>query len=73
MTLTEGDLIRFSTYNGSDANSSFYYKDPSTWTLGEVLSIEKNDGKIISIEVMINEQTETGDFAHYRYLRFTGC
>lgn len=68
MTLTEGDLIRFSTYNGSDINSSFYYKDPSTWTLGEVLSIEKNDDKIISIEVMANEQTETGDLAHYRYI-----
>lgn len=67
MRLTEGDLIRFSTYTESQHTSDFAYKDPSTWTLGEVLSIERNDGRIISLELLVkNEELGTFDTIRYR-------
>lgn len=67
MRLTEGDLIRFSTYTESQHVGDFAYKDPSTWTLGEVLSIERNDGRIISLELLVkNEELGTFDTIRYR-------
>lgn len=67
MRLTEGDLIRFSTYTESQHAGDFAYKDPSTWTLGEVLSIERNDGRIISLELLVkNEELGTFDTIRYR-------
>lgn len=68
LNLTEGDLIRFDTYRdrGGGNTDSFVYTNPSTWTLGEVLSIERNNGRIISIEVLVKDE-ELGDFNTYRY------
>ena len=66
LELVEGDLIRFSTYTEGTTENDFVYKDPSTWTLGEVLSIEKVDGKIVSIEVLTKNE-ELGQFEHNRY------
>jgi hypothetical protein len=66
LTLAEGDLIRFSTYLEGESTADFIYKDPSTWTLGEVLSIEKLDGRIVSIEVLV-QNNELGQFENYRY------
>ena len=67
LILTEGDLIRFSTYLEGENSGEFVYKDPSTWTLGEVLSIEKTDGRITSIEVLVKDDT-LGQFNSYRYI-----
>lgn len=65
--LTEGDLIRFSTYLKDEKNATdFVYKDPSTWTLGEVLSIERNDGRIVSLELLIKNE-KLGQFEYKRY------
>ncbi len=68
LLLTEGDLIRFDTYRrvGSGVNNSFVYTDPTTWRLGEVLSIEKNNGRIVSIEVLIKDE-KLGNFDTIRY------
>ena len=68
LNLAEGDLIRFDTYRsrGGGETDKFVYTDPSTWTLGEVLSIEKNNGRIVSIEVLVKDE-ELGDFNTYRY------
>lgn len=66
LTLAEGDLIRFSTYLAGEESGQFIYTDPSTWTLGEVLSIEKLDGRIVSIELLVQNK-ELGQFEHYRY------
>ncbi len=68
LSLAEGDLIRFDTYRsrGGGETDKFVYTDPSTWTLGEVLSIEKNNGRIVSIEVLVKDE-ELGDFNTYRY------
>lgn len=68
LILTEGDLIRFDTYRriGEGQNNSFVYTDPSTWQLGEVLSIEKNNGRIVSIEVLIKDEN-LGNFDSIRY------
>ena len=49
LTLSEGDLIRFSTYLEGESDDDFVYDNPSTWQLGEVLSIEKIDEKIENI------------------------
>lgn len=66
LTLAEGDLIRFSTYLKGQDTDKFIYKDPSTWILGEVLSIEKVDGRIVSVELLV-QNNELGQFEHYRY------
>lgn len=66
LTLAEGDLIRFSTYLKGENDDDFVYDDPSTWTLGEVLSIEKVDGRIVSVELLV-QNNELGQFEHYRY------
>lgn len=66
LRLSEGDLIRFSTYLEGENKDEFVYLNPTTWTLGEVLSIEKNDGRIISIEVLVKNE-ELGQFENYRY------
>lgn len=66
LSLTEGDLIRFSTYLKGETKDDFIYTDPSTWTLGEVLSIEKIDGRIVSVELLV-QNNELGQFEHYRY------
>lgn len=69
INLTEGDLIRFDTYRlfaGSDPNDRFSYMDPSTWNLGEVLSIDKTNGRITSIEVLMKDE-ELGNFDSVRY------
>ena len=67
LTLTEGDLIRFSTYLEGESSNDFIYSDPTTWTLGEVLSIEKLDGRIVSIEVLTKDE-ELGAFNNQRYI-----
>ena len=66
LTLSEGDLIRFSTYLEGESDDDFVYDDPSTWQLGEVLSIEKIDGRIVSVELLV-QNNELGQFEHYRY------
>ena len=66
LTLAEGDLIRFSTYLKGENDDDFIYTDPSTWQLGEVLSIEKVDGRIVSVELLVQNK-ELGQFEHYRY------
>lgn len=66
LTLAEGDLIRFSTYLKGENTDDFIYTDPSTWQLGEVLSIEKVDGRIVSVELLVQNE-ELGQFEHYRY------
>lgn len=66
LRLSEGDLIRFSTYLEGENKDEFVYLNPTSWTLGEVLSIEKNDGRIISIEVLVKNE-ESGQFKNYRY------
>lgn len=70
LTLTEGDLIRFYRFNSDIANNNddtkYIYTDPTTWRLGEVLSIEKNDGRIVSIEVL-EKNEESGEFVTNRY------
>ena len=69
LSLTEGDLIRFDTYTdtGSAELDKFTYKDPSTWELGEVLAIERNNGRIVSVELMVKDE-ELGNFdsKHFR-------
>ena len=67
LTLTEGDLIRFSTYLEGESSEDFIYSDPTTWTLGEVLSIEKLDGRIVSIEILTKDD-ELGNFNNQRYI-----
>ena len=66
LSLAEGDIIRFSTYLKGETDKDFIYTDPTTWTLGEVLSIEKTDGRITSIEVLVKNES-LGQFEHYRY------
>ena len=67
LNLTEGDLIRFDTYrNRGGSSDTFVYTDPTTWTLGEILSIERNDGRVVSIEVLVKDE-ELGEFNTYRY------
>ena len=68
LTLTEGDLIRFYPYSdiNQDTGSKNIYTNPTTWPLGEVLSISKNDGRIISIEVLVKNE-EDGEFITHRY------
>lgn len=67
LTLTEGDLIRYETYKPiSDENDSFVYTDPTTWKLGEVLSIERNNGHIVSIEVLSKNEL-LGEFETKRF------
>ena len=66
LTLTEGDLIRFSTYLEGESTDDFVYNDPSTWTLGEVLSIERVDGRIVSLELLVKDET-LGQFNSIRY------
>ena len=67
LSLTEGDLIRFDTFSPGDSElDKFSYKDPSTWALGEVLSIERNNGHIISVELLVKDET-TAVFTPIRY------
>ena len=69
LTLSEGDLIRFDTYRGkygTTEDSRFIYQNPSSWTLGEVLSMTKNNGRITSIEILTKNE-EVGDFTSTRY------
>lgn len=67
LSLTEGDLIRFDTYSaGGSEIDKFAYKDPTTWALGEVLSIERNNGRIISVELLVKDE-ELGNFDSKRY------
>ena len=68
LNLAEGDLIRFDNYKNRSEEEidKFVYTNPTTWTLGEVLSIEKNNGRIVSIEVLVKDE-ELGDFNTYRY------
>lgn len=69
LNLTEGDLIRFDIYKQYDPShidEHYVYTDPSTWRLGEVLSIEKKDGRIISIGVLTKDE-ELGNFDTTRY------
>ena len=68
LNLAEGDLIRFDTYKDRSGRpeDKFIYTDPSTWSLGEVLSIERNNGRIISLELLTKDE-ELGDFNTYRY------
>lgn len=65
LTLTEGDLIRFLTYKAY-SNGKYLYTDPNTWKLGEIISIEKRDGVIISLELLVQD-TEAGCFVENRY------
>lgn len=51
IVLAEGDLIRFIPYD----TPSITYDDPSTWLLGEVLSIERKNNRIVSIEVFMKD------------------
>lgn len=60
LQLTEGDLIRFLPYNTS-YDGKYLYTDPNTWKLGEVLSIEKKDGLIVSLGLLIHD-SEQGKF-----------
>lgn len=66
LSLIEGDIIRFSTYLESEGDTEFVYTDPSTWDIGEVLSVEKTDSRITSVELLVKNE-EMGDFDHYRY------
>ena len=66
LSLREGELIRFSTYKKGETDLDFVYDDPSTWTLGEVLAIEKKDNQIISLELLVHNK-EFGRFEPYRY------
>lgn len=64
LNLTEGDIIRFTTYN--ENVGKYAYENPETWELGEVLSINRNNGKILSIEVL-TKNTDLGEFVNNRY------
>lgn len=67
LNLTEGDLIRYYLYSKDINNdSNFIYTNPTTWPLGEVLSISKNNGRIVSIEVLTKNE-ELGEFVTHRY------
>lgn len=69
LSLAEGDLIRFDTYRpyaGASTEDKFAYLNPTSWQLGEVLSIEKNNGRIVSIEVLVKNE-ELGEFESHRY------
>ena len=68
MSLAEADLIRYETYEnyGGEHPEQYVYANPNTWPLGEVLSIERNNGKIISIEILTKNE-ELGEFQTYRY------
>lgn len=67
LRLTEGDLIRYDLYREyGSSQEDFVYTDPNTWILGEVLSIEKVNNRIISIEVLTKNE-QLGEFESYRY------
>ena len=68
LKLAEGDLIRYELYDdyGSSQETDFVYTDPNTWPLGEVLSIEKVNNRIISIEVL-SKNEKLGEFGTHRY------
>jgi hypothetical protein len=68
LSLAEADLIRYEVYNnyGGEHPENYVYTNPNTWPLGEVLSIEKNNGRIVSIEILTKNE-KAGEFQTFRY------
>lgn len=65
LKLSDSDNIRFCTYSNDKTGGEYEYLNTETWKLGEVLSVEKNDGRIVSIEVLVHNTD--GSFNNVRY------